>query len=167
MEFSFIGLHWLFRFIYIHDHGCTQVNQFTIYFSGQRTKKIIYIHNVFGWPLIVLFALRIDVILDLLGKLTGAAVQQLLRDSSVPQSVGFLACLCKAGLADPEEYVLILYCFPTHMRSEVKRNIDYDVKLQGEATSNRDLNKDDEAFFTLSEELIPSGKTDTKNTSLR
>jgi len=70
-------------------------------------------------------------------------------DPSAPQSVGFLACLCDSGV--PEEYLLILCCFPNHINSEVRKDVasKYSVILYGESTSDRPLNKEDQAFFLL------------------
>lgn len=123
---------------------------------------------IFGWHSLCGFPIRIAAILEALEQV-GAAVERLVPGPSVSQYVGFLACLCKVFTVNPDEYVLILCCFPTYMRSEVEMKItsSYHVELQGEDTSRTSLKKDDQAFFTLSEELTPTEETDPENTFLR
>ena len=83
---------------------------------------------------------------------TGEAVGRItppILNPSVPQSVGFLGCLCASG--DLEQYLLILCCFPQHINSKVREDVasKYRIILYGESTSDRPLNKEDQAFFLL------------------
>lgn len=130
--------------------------------------RIVALYNHKIAYLLHFFPIRLTAILDDAIKQFGAAVQHLVPGSSVSQYVGFLACLCKVFTGNPDEYVLFLCCFPTHMRSEVEMKITskYHVELQGEDTSKTSLKKDDQALFTLSEELTPTEETDPENTFL-
>ena len=85
----------------------------------------------------------------------------------MPQHAGFLACLCDTG--NPKEHLMVLYCFPTHLKSEVKKDIasSYTVALQGDCTSLQLLIKDDQAFFSLPDELTPREQQQVENTFLR
>ena len=88
-------------------------------------------------------------------------INGLIPDHSAPQHAGFSAYLCDEG--DPEQYLLILCCSPCHLISEAKKDVSsaHRVILQGDSTSNRTLNKEDEASFhlpdtfTLTEEENP------------
>ena len=108
-----------------------------------------------GLPLIVsLFLARYGAILNSSEKPTDGG-ERFIADISRPQEVGFLAFLCKQE-ENLEEKLLILCCFPLHMKSELKRNISSEhrfVLLYGEAKSQKPLTKEDEAFVSLSDGL--------------
>ena len=69
------------------------------------------------------------------------------------QEAGFLACLCYYGNADrPNDYLLILSCFPLHLKSQVNSHISsrYTVNFYGEGTSGQPLSAGDQVFVSLS-----------------
>ena len=76
-------------------------------------------------------------------------IEGLIRGHSAPQHARFLAYLCDVG--DPKQYLLILCCSPCHLISEAERHVSsaYTVILQGDSTSNSELNKADRASFHL------------------
>ena len=90
-----------------------------------------------------------------------------ISDPPMPQHTRFLACLCDTE--NPKEHLLVLYCFPTHLTSEVKEDIakTYTVVLQGDCTSRQPLAKEDQAFFSLPDELTPREQQHVENTFLR
>ena len=52
----------------------------------------------------------------------------------MPQSVHFLACLCKTTV--PDTYGLLLYCYSNFQRAEVETKLlSYDIPYQGEGKS--------------------------------
>ena len=82
-------------------------------------------------------------------------------DSSCPQHVGFFAFWCpekeKEARQDPQRGLLTLRCFPLHMKTEFFEEIssEQSVLLYGEAKSERQLAKGDQALFSLSNGLTP------------
>lgn len=71
-------------------------------------------------------------------------------DPKVTQYVGFLACLC--DIRRPE-HLLILSCFPAHLKDEDRKEIvsTYHVVSLGQGTSDTILNKGDRVNFCLPE----------------
>lgn len=118
-----------------------------------------------GWT--VLFCRRYAVFLT--GSSNEVDIQEILnRDYSAPQHVGFLACLCSSQ--NPDEYVLILRCYPLHVSSVVWNDVSsrHNVILQGEGTSRNSLLKEEEAFFSLSDDLTRTHKVNhTETTSIK
>ena len=109
-----------------------------------------------GLPLIAsLILARYGAILNSSEKPTDGG-ERFIADISRPQEVGFLAFLCEEQEENLEEKLLILCCFPLHMKSELKRNISSEHRLvlrYGEAKAQKPLTKEDEAFFCLSNGL--------------
>lgn len=90
------------------------------------------------------------------------------RDSSVPQIAGFLAILCYTR--DPVEYLLVLCCFPLHMKREVWIEVSSrynNVVSQGQDTSRYPLCEEDQAFFYLPDGFIPFKESDKENNFLK
>lgn len=71
----------------------------------------------------------------------------LIPHPAMPLYARFVACLCQY----PEQNLLILYCFPYHQQSEVRKDVaeEYSVTFRGESTSDGPLNIGDQAFFDL------------------
>lgn len=87
---------------------------------------------------------------------------------STPQDAGFLACLCAKG----ENYLMILCCFPLHLKAAARKKIcraheEVRVILEGEETSKKPLTKKDEIFFSLPDALTPCEEKDKKDRFLR
>ena len=73
------------------------------------------------------------------------------------QQPGFLACLCDDGNDErPTDYLLILSCFPIHLKYRVNSHISstYFVNFQGEGTSIPPLCVKDQVFVSLSEAFL-------------
>lgn len=100
------------------------------------------------------------------GSSNDGDIQELLnRDYSVPLYAGFLACLCSSQ--NPEEYGLILRCFPLHESSIVWKDVSsrHNVILHGEVTSRNSLYKEEEVFFSLSDDLTRTHKQNHMETT--
>ena len=89
------------------------------------------------------------------------AEEPFIVESSCPQQVGFFAFWCpeneKEPRQDPKRGLLTLHCFPFHMKTELTKEIssEHGVILYGEAESERQLAKGDQALFSLSNGLTP------------
>ena len=88
-------------------------------------------------------------------------------DFSAPQRAEFLACLCSIG--NVEERLLILCCFPLHMRNEVWTRVSsrYTVVSHGRDTSRQPLHRDEKVSFSLLGGLSPCTQIDKKTDFLQ
>ena len=97
-----------------------------------------------------------------------AVILELLKsDSSVPQSAGFLVCLCSTG--NPDEHLLILCCLPLHMTNKVWKEVysRYNVVSHGQDTSRHPLNREDKVSFCLPDALSPCKQIDMETDFLQ
>ena len=78
------------------------------------------------------------------------------------QQVDFLACLCIKEM--PSSYVLILNCYPIHLRDQVEGRISstYLVHFQAEGSSEEPLCKNDQPFVSFSEAFSLEQSENTK-----
>lgn len=137
--------------------------------STSHEESYFYIFVFLFTMLLRWFPLRYYATFQLSGQVNPTIHWSSICNPSVPQSAGFQACLCDRSTENPEEYLLILRCFPIHMRSEVEMSITtkHTVAFQVEDTAKSYLSKDDQAFFTLPDELTPGGETDIENSFIR
>ena len=81
----------------------------------------------------------------------------------------FLACLCNVEDVTSTNYVLILSCFPIHMRDQANRRIlsEHLVNFKAEGSSEEPLCNDDKAFVLFSEAISLKESNSTKDHYLR
>lgn len=103
---------------------------------------------------------------DKLGQ-TAHGIPRYIPDPSVPQHVRFLACLC--GTGNLKKYLLVLCCFPSHLNTVVRRDVDehHKVVFHGEGTSISPLNVEDQAFFCLPNTFTLCHQGAAENTFLK
>ena len=132
--------HYVRRVLFDRKRGCYIYR--TLPYSYHKIAKLQICTLVF-------FIIHRYVVLVPFPGYTGSFIPLFSYPSRVSQRATFLACLC--DVRDPKEHLLVLCCFPCHLKSEVKTDVAkaYNVILQGDSTSNKSLNIDDQACFEL------------------